>query len=52
MRAGRLADDIPELAELHLNPVIATSTGSVVLDVKLRLAPVLPRSEPWLRRLR
>jgi acyl-CoA synthetase (NDP forming) len=52
VRAGRLADDVPELAELDLNPVIATSTGSMVLDVKTRLAPAMRRPDPWLRRLR
>jgi acyl-CoA synthetase (NDP forming) len=52
LRAGRLAEDVPELAELDLNPVIAAPAGSVVLDVKVRLALPPPRPDPWLRRLR
>jgi len=52
LRAGRLAEDIPELAELDLNPVVATPAGSLVLDVKVRLVAPPPRPDPWLRRLR
>ena len=52
LRAGRLAEDIPELAELDLNPVVASPSGSLVLDVKVRLASLRWRPEPWLRRLR
>jgi acetyl coenzyme A synthetase (ADP forming)-like protein len=51
LRAGRLADDVPELAELDLNPVVATPEGSLVLDVKVRLAVPPRRPDPWLRRL-
>ena len=35
---GRLAVDLPELAELDLNPVLAGPDGCAVVDVKLRLA--------------
>ena len=38
-RVGSLAADIPELVELDCNPVVATPSGVVVVDVKLRLAP-------------
>ncbi len=51
LRAGRLAEDIPELAELDLNPVVAGPVGSLVLDVKIRLAVPPRRPDPWLRRL-
>lgn len=37
-RIGRLAVDIPEIAELDCNPVVASTSGAVTLDVKLRLA--------------
>jgi acyl-CoA synthetase (NDP forming)/GNAT superfamily N-acetyltransferase len=36
---GRLAQDVPELSELDLNPVLATPTGSVVVDAKVGLSP-------------
>ena len=36
--AGRLAHDVPEVAELDLNPVIVSPSGVAVVDVKLRLS--------------
>jgi len=40
---GRLAVDLPEVAELDLNPVLVGPDGCVVVDVKVRLsAPVGP----------
>ncbi len=42
LRLGRLAEDLPELAEADCNPVIATPEGPVVVDARLRVAPVLP----------
>ena len=40
---GRLAVDVPEVAELDLNPVLVGPEGCVVVDVKVRLAvPVGP----------
>jgi len=42
-RLGRLATDVPELAELDLNPVLVDADGCVVVDAKVRLAtPVGP----------
>ena len=35
---GELAVDVPELAELDLNPVVVTPSGPVLVDVKARLA--------------
>ena len=43
-----LADQVPEIAELDLNPVIARPDGVVAVDVKLRLAP--PAAASPLRR--
>jgi acyl-CoA synthetase (NDP forming) len=50
LRVSRLANDLPEVAELDLNPVIARSDGVQVVDVRARLAPATPR-DPFLRRL-
>jgi acetate---CoA ligase (ADP-forming) len=37
-RLSRLADDLPELAELDLNPVVALATGCVPVDARARIA--------------
>jgi ATP-grasp domain len=52
LRLGRLADDLPEVAELDLNPVLAGPAGVIAVDAKLRLAPVGAEPDPTLRRLR
>ena len=51
LRVSRLADDLPQVAELHLNPVIARPDGVVIPDASMRLAPAQPL-DPFLRRLR
>jgi acyl-CoA synthetase (NDP forming) len=52
LRVGRLAEDLPEIAELDLNPVMAFPNGLVTVDAKLRLAPVGAEPDPSLRALR
>jgi acyl-CoA synthetase (NDP forming)/GNAT superfamily N-acetyltransferase len=52
LRLGRLAEDLPEVAELDLNPVLAGPDGVVAVDVKLRLAAVGREPDPVLRCLR
>jgi acetyl coenzyme A synthetase (ADP forming)-like protein len=39
LRVGRLVDDVPELAELDLNPVIAGPQGCVAVDARIRVSP-------------
>jgi acetyl coenzyme A synthetase (ADP forming)-like protein len=39
LRIAQLADEIPEVAELDCNPIVASTTGALVLDAKCRLAP-------------
>jgi len=51
LRLGRLAEDLPEIAELDLNPILAGPGGIVAVDAKLRLAPVGAEPDPTLRRL-
>ena len=46
-RLSRLAADIPEIAELDLNPIIITPTGAVVVDIKLRLSTLAEEPEPY-----
>jgi acyl-CoA synthetase (NDP forming)/GNAT superfamily N-acetyltransferase len=49
---GRLAVDVPELAEADLNPVVATPHGAVLVDVKLCLDHGGPVDAGVPRRLR
>ena len=51
MRVSRLADDLPEVTELDLNPVIAHQLGAVAVDARIRVTPQVPQ-DPFLRRLR
>ena len=51
LRLGRLAEDLPELAEGDCNPVIATPDGAVVVDARFRVYPSAPGVENGLRRL-
>jgi acyl-CoA synthetase (NDP forming)/GNAT superfamily N-acetyltransferase len=52
LRLGRLAEDLPEVAELDLNPVAAGPEGVLALDVKLRLASVGHEPDAAVRALR
>jgi acyl-CoA synthetase (NDP forming)/GNAT superfamily N-acetyltransferase len=51
LRVSRLADDLPEIAELDLNPVIARPDGVHPVDVRVRIAAAATR-DPFLRQLR
>ncbi len=51
LRVSRLADDLPEVAELDLNPVIARQDGVSAVDARVRITPAEPQ-DPFLRRLR
>ena len=50
LRVCRLADDLPEISELDLDPVIARPDGVWCVDVRVRISPAEPR-DPFLRRL-
>jgi acetyltransferase len=45
-RFGQLAADCPDLAEVELNPLVATPTGVVAVDARARLARTARSSEP------
>ena len=51
LRVSRLADDLPEITDLDLNPVIARPDGAFVVDARIKVAPYAPQ-DPFLRRLR
>jgi acetate---CoA ligase (ADP-forming) len=48
-RLSLLAEDLPEVAELDLNPVIALPNGCVAVDARVRLAPpaLRPALKSW-----
>jgi acyl-CoA synthetase (NDP forming)/GNAT superfamily N-acetyltransferase len=50
-RISHLAEALPEVAELDLNPVVVRHEGCLVLDARIRLVPRTPQ-DPFLRRLR
>ncbi|MFI1921089.1 GNAT family N-acetyltransferase [Streptomyces sp. NPDC020377] len=50
-RLSRMASDLPQLAEVDFNPVLAAPGGVSVLDARVRLLPRRPQ-DPYLRRLR
>ncbi len=52
LRVGRLAQDVPEVAEMDLNPVVVLPTGVVAVDVKVRIAAAHEAFPRDLRRLR
>jgi acyl-CoA synthetase (NDP forming)/RimJ/RimL family protein N-acetyltransferase len=52
LRASRLADDLPEVARLDLEPVLAGPAGAVVRGARLRLAGPPGRHAEEARRLR
>ena len=50
-RVSCLADDVPEIAELELNPVVVAEQGAHVLGAVVRLSPVVPRADAVRREL-
>jgi acyl-CoA synthetase (NDP forming)/GNAT superfamily N-acetyltransferase len=50
LRVSRLADDLPQVAELDLNPVIARPDGVIAVDARIRVTS-LRLADPFLRQL-
>ncbi|HEU5425193.1 MAG TPA: acetate--CoA ligase family protein, partial [Nitrolancea sp.] len=42
LRAGALAEDLPPVIECDLNPVVVLEASAVVLDARVRVAPLRP----------
>jgi acyl-CoA synthetase (NDP forming) len=42
LRVSALADDLPQVAELDCNPVVALPTGAVIVDARVRVTPAEP----------
>jgi hypothetical protein len=51
LRLGRLAEDLPEVAELSLDPVLAGPSGCIAVNARLRLSAVGSEPDPYLRDL-
>lgn len=51
MRVGRLAETLPEVAELELNPLVVHEHGALAVDVRIKVVP-REGGDPYLRRLR
>jgi acyl-CoA synthetase (NDP forming)/RimJ/RimL family protein N-acetyltransferase len=51
LRVARLADDLPEVTDLDLDPVIARPDGAFVVDARVKATPYQP-TDPFLRDLR
>jgi acyl-CoA synthetase (NDP forming) len=50
LRVSRLADDLPQVAELDLNPVIVRSDGVIAVDARIRVTSE-HLADPFLRQL-
>ena len=50
LRTSRLADDLPQVAELDLNPVIVRREGAVAVDARIRVTS-RRLADPFLRQL-
>ena len=49
VRIGQMAADLPELAELDINPLLADADGVIALDARMRLAAVPAGADPLAR---
>jgi len=52
LRVARLAEEVPQLAEMDINPVVASPDGAVAVDTRIRLMPWRRHAETEVRRLR
>ncbi len=50
LRVSRMADDLPQIAELELSPVIARPDGAQAVDARIRIQAAEP-ADAYLRRL-
>ncbi|MHB8436985.1 MAG: bifunctional acetate--CoA ligase family protein/GNAT family N-acetyltransferase [Acidimicrobiales bacterium] len=51
-RVGRLAEDLPDVFEMRLSPVVSVEEGYRVLGAEIRLLPIRPEAGLRRRRLR
>jgi acyl-CoA synthetase (NDP forming)/GNAT superfamily N-acetyltransferase len=51
-QVARIAEEVPELVELDLNPIVVSPAGALAIDCKARLAPRPPGPSPLFPALR
>jgi len=51
-RIAFLAENVPEVMELDVNPLVATPAGAFAVDVKVRITPAVGEPAAYTRRLR
>ena len=51
LRVSRMADDLPQIAEVELSPVVARPDGALAVDGRIRLQAAEP-ADAYLRQLR
>jgi acyl-CoA synthetase (NDP forming) len=42
LRVSALVEDLPQIAEMDLNPIIVHATGAAIVDARIRVAPSTP----------
>jgi hypothetical protein len=50
-RIAQLVDDVPEIAELDLNPIICHGSTLTAVDARVRVAPAPRVPDPVLRQM-
>jgi acyl-CoA synthetase (NDP forming) len=52
VRVAALVDDVPQIAELDLNPLVCTADGVHTIDARIRVAPPPHHPDPLVRQIR
>jgi acyl-CoA synthetase (NDP forming)/GNAT superfamily N-acetyltransferase len=52
VRIATMVDDIPEIAELDLNPIVCRGDELLAIDARIRVAPAPHHPDPLVRQLR
>jgi hypothetical protein len=42
LRVGALVEDLPQIQELDLNPIVVHERGATIVDARVRIAPARP----------
>jgi acyl-CoA synthetase (NDP forming) len=50
LRVSAMVEDLPQIAELDLNPFVVQESGAVILDARVRVEAVEPRPLLGVRR--
>jgi len=50
LRLSAMVEDLPQIAELDLNPFVVHEKGASILDARIRVTTLEPRPLPGVRR--